>query len=322
MAKSMPRKFITKILLCFVACLLALGSAFPTMAYAEGETTTNVQYITKKTMTSDWLNKKINKLVGNTGFASGVEQNAIFGAGSTLRNIWINNETVLENMYNVIFSIGMSLTIGYFVIYLMQEMTEGRWNTDALIKALIKLVAVVWIMSKGFDIMETLIDLGAAIGTSIMNTAGSGNNPVPFVGQDFLDDMNADDATMITHLIGWAELLVPDLVMDGLCLYVQVQIYMRMIELYLRTFMAPLAIGDLYSGGPNPTAIRYLRIYMACALQGVIIVAILFCYRTISSSIATELQAMGILGNFILMFAVVGCIGKSNSFARELCGVG
>ena len=52
-----------------------------------------------------------------------------------------------------------------------------------------------------------------------------------------------------------------------------------------------------------------------------VIVAVMICFRLLSGAIATE-ASHGIIGNIVLIFAVVGFIGKSGSFAKELCGVG
>ena len=180
-------------------------------------------------------------------------------------------------------------------------------------------------MANGFDLLEAFIDVGAALGQQILEKAGSGDIPTAFVGQSFIDNINATKGKIwiiLTLIVSIFELVIPWVVMNAMILYIQVQVYMRMIELFMRAMFAPIALGDLYSGGPNPTAFRYLREFLACSLQGVIIIGVLFAYRMISSSVADVAGVAGILGNAVILAAAVGFIGKSNSFAKELCGVG
>ena len=274
-----------------IALLMAL-CMFSTTAYADDtgeDTSQEVEYITNKGWFKEGVNGMLNDLNGNKGMNADIEANAIFAPGSSLRNIWIENQDVLKKMYNIVFGYGLALSLVFFILYLTREASEGRWNIDIFVKACIMLVVSAWIMAHGFDLICNFIDLGTAMGRSIMNSEASKEVPTAIVDQGFVDRLNSANGKLwgtIANVSGWFQLIFPWVLNNILLLYIQVQVYMRMIELFIRAFFAPLALGDMYSGGPNPTGMRYLRSFLACALQGVIIIGTLYVYRMVGSGIS------------------------------------
>ena len=310
-----------------IALLMAL-CMFSTTAYADDtgeDTSQEVEYITNKGWFKEGVNGMLNDLNGNKGMNADIEANAIFAPGSSLRNIWIENQDVLKKMYNIVFGYGLALSLVFFILYLTREASEGRWNIDIFVKACIMLVVSAWIMAHGFDLICNFIDLGTAMGRSIMNSEASKEVPTAIVDQGFVDRLNSANGKLwgtIANVSGWFQLIFPWVLNNILLLYIQVQVYMRMIELFIRAFFAPLALGDMYSGGPNPTGMRYLRSFLACALQGVIIIGKLSVYRMVGSGISSTDGFFGFAGNLAILAAAAGFIGKSSSFAKEICGVG
>lgn len=310
-----------------IALLMAL-CMFSTTAYADDtgeDTSQEVEYITNKGWFKEGVNGMLNDLNGNKGMNADIEANAIFAPGSSLRNIWIENQDVLKKMYNIVFGYGLALSLVFFILYLTREASEGRWNIDIFVKACIMLVVSAWIMAHGFDLICNFIDLGTAMGRSIMNSEASKEAPTAIVDQGFVDRLNSANGKLwgtIANVSGWFQLIFPWVLNNILLLYIQVQVYMRMIELFIRAFFAPLALGDMYSGGPNPTGMRYLRSFLACALQGVIIIGTLYVYRMVGSGISSTDGFFGFAGNLAILAAAAGFIGKSSSFAKEICGVG
>lgn len=310
-----------------IALLMAL-CMFSTTAYADDtgeDTSQEVEYITNKGWFKEGVNGMLNDLNGNKGMNADIEANAIFAPGSSLRNIWIENQDVLKKMYNIVFGYGLALSLVFFILYLTREASEGRWNIDIFVKACIMLVVSAWIMAHGFDLICNFIDLGTAMGRSIMNSEASKEVPTAIVDQGFVDRLNSANGKLwgtIANVSGWFQLIFPWVLNNILLLYIQVQVYMRMIELFIRAFFAPLALGDMYSGGPNPTGMRYLRSFLACALQGAIIIGTLYVYRMVGSGISSTDGFFGFAGNLAILAAAAGFIGKSSSFAKEICGVG
>lgn len=326
MVKQLPT-IAKRAMIILIALLMAL-CMFSTTAYADDtgeDTSQEVEYITNKGWFKEGVNGMLNDLNGNKGMNADIEANAIFAPGSSLRNIWIENQDVLKKMYNIVFGYGLALSLVFFILYLTREASEGRWNIDIFVKACIMLVVSAWIMAHGFDLICNFIDLGTAMGRSIMNSEASKEVPTAIVDQGFVDRLNSANGKLwgtIANVSGWFQLIFPWVLNNILLLYIQVQVYMRMIELFIRAFFAPLALGDMYSGGPNPTGMRYLRSFLACALQGVIIIGTLYVYRMVGSGISSTDGFFGFAGNLAILAAAAGFIGKSSSFAKEICGVG
>lgn len=326
MVKQLPT-IAKRAMIILMALLMAL-CMFSTTAYADDtgeDTSQEVEYITNKGWFKEGVNGMLNDLNGNKGMNADIEANAIFAPGSSLRNIWIENQDVLKKMYNIVFGYGLALSLVFFILYLTGEASEGRWNIDIFVKACIMLVVSAWIMAHGFDLICNFIDLGTAMGRSIMNSEASKEVPTAIVDQGFVDRLNSANGKLwgtIANVSGWFQLIFPWVLNNILLLYIQVQVYMRMIELFIRAFFAPLALGDMYSGGPNPTGMRYLRSFLACALQGVIIIGTLYVYRMVGSGISSTDGFFGFAGNLAILAAAAGFIGKSSSFAKEICGVG
>lgn len=326
MVRQLPT-IAKRAMVVLIALLMAL-CMFSTTAYADDtgeDTSQEVEYITNKGWFKEGVNGMLNDLNGNKGMNADIEANAIFAPGSSLRNIWIENQDVLKKMYNIVFGYGLALSLVFFILYLTREASEGRWNIDIFVKACIMLVVSAWIMAHGFDLICNFIDLGTAMGRSIMNSEASKEVPTAIVDQGFVDRLNSANGKLwgtIANVSGWFQLIFPWVLNNILLLYIQVQVYMRMIELFIRAFFAPLALGDMYSGGPNPTGMRYLRSFLACALQGVIIIGTLYVYRMVGSGISSTDGFFGFAGNLAILAAAAGFIGKSSSFAKEICGVG
>lgn len=326
MVRQLPT--VAKRAMVILIALLTTLCMFSTTAYADDtgeDTSQEVEYITNKGWFKEGVNGMLNDLNGNKGMNADIEANAIFAPGSSLRNIWIENQDVLKKMYNIVFGYGLALSLVFFILYLTREASEGRWNIDIFVKACIMLVVSAWIMAHGFDLICNFIDLGTAMGRSIMNSEASKEVPTAIVDQGFVDRLNSANGKLwgtIANVSGWFQLIFPWVLNNILLLYIQVQVYMRMIELFVRAFFAPLALGDMYSGGPNPTGMRYLRSFLACALQGVIIIGTLYVYRMVGSGISSTDGFFGFAGNLAILAAAAGFIGKSSSFAKEICGVG
>lgn len=316
-----------RIFLCLAAILLAFCMCC-TIAYAEetGDDTTGTSEEGPVTqgMFAGIMSAEINGIEGLHSFSQSVAGNAILGENSTLRNLWIAHQGDINNLYNVVLSIGLSLTAAYFMVHILREMTDGRANLEGIIKPFIYFVVAVLIMSHGMEILDAFIDLGATLGKEIMQVPfqdGSGINIAEKVisedkialynSRTGIFDRLGDIFSLLGQLLGQLLQQIP-------WLYIQIIVYMRFFQMIIRAFFAPLALGDIYSGGPNPTAVRYIRGFLAVCLQGVIIVGAMIVY---SFLVPTGGDSPGFLTSIVFFFALMGFVSKTEGLARELCGV-
>lgn len=317
-----------KKVIVLLATLVMCFSMFGTVAYAADDAEAgNTEYITDGKL-KGLLNTMLNDIAGNGGFGENVEYDAILSTEtdengnykSALRSVWETNKPALQNIYDAFYVLGMLLSTIYCIIYITREMIERRENSDSIIKGFIILMVVSVILGEGFTIMDKLMDLGTGIGQTILDIQGT-DPATPTMNQSFIDKMNASPG-LISQLGGVIELFIPWIGTKILYVYIEAVIFMRMIAIYARVCLAPIRLGDLYSGGPSPEAIRFLRGFLAVCLQGAVIVIALYAYRLMWSGIGSSLDHYGVWANFVVLFAVGGFIGKSESFAKELCGAG
>lgn len=312
---------LKRLLICLMI-VLTTSLIFSITAYADDDNNNanngKIEYVTSGRL-KEQLNDALNDLAGNTGFGANVKANAVLASGSTLRKVWIDNQDKIKELYNAFLSVGMSLSFAYFIVFLIRETSASNWNMNGFIRATMMLIAAVGLMANGYDLIDLFIDVGAALGQTITSVMGNASDPVPIVDQDFVTRLN-NDTGLISRVFAYVQLFVPSLIMKGCYLYIQVVCYMRMLELVMKAFFAPIAIGDIYSG-PNPAAIRYLKSFLATCLQGVIIIGALAGYTMLGSAVSSEIAGLGFFANLVLVFALVGVVGKSSSMAKEIVGV-
>ena len=316
---------LKKVIVLF-ATLVMCFAMFGTVAYAADDAESGkTEYVTDGKL-KGLLNTMLNDIAGNGGFGENVQYDAILSTTkdengnykSALRNVWETNKPALQNIYDAFYVLGMLLSTIYCIIYITREMIQRRDNTDAIIKGFIILMVVSAILSRGFTIMDKLMDVGTNVGQVILNIQGT-DPTSPTMNQDFITRMN-ESPGLIAQLGGVIELFIPWIGTKLLYVYIEAVIFMRMIAIYARVCLAPIKLGDLYSGGPSPEAIRFLRGFLAVCLQGAVIVVALYAYRLMWIGIGSSLEHYGVWANFVVLFAVGGFIGKSESFAKELCG--
>lgn len=326
----MVRTKMMKLLAC-LAVICTFWSVIPTVAYAaeEAEATGRGQQII------DSGGAFAEVIAGMVNTADELDKNsvavglndAILSSESGLRKIWdgvVNNGT-LKKYYDIILSIGISLNFAYFLVFLMREMTEGHFNPDALIKSLIMLVAGIYLISNSFQLLLNFVDIGTSLGKSLLTAEAE--NPAAYltVKDTWITEVaaNKNVFTRVGALLAVLGSVGAAFVRRLPMLYIQVICYMRIIELFVRIVFSPLALGDIYSGGQNPTAIRYLRSFLACVLSGAVIVGANLIYHLILSAGLPELGGVsGFIAHCVILFALMGFCGKANTFAKELCGVG
>ncbi|WP_296115167.1 hypothetical protein [uncultured Anaerococcus sp.] len=113
-------------------------------------------------------------------------------------------------------------------------------------------------------------------------------------------------------------------------LIVGITIITRMVEILLRTLGIPIAALEFALNGYNSSSMRYIKSFIAVAIQGVMIVLILWLKDRLQMIIISLLSTStsGVYGGiiFILLslstvFAFTALISKSQQYAREVVGV-
>ena len=238
--------------------------------------------------------------------------------------------SVVHAIYNSVMSIGVMLLFVYFMLALVDKMSSDSFTWEQLWRQMAWLLAGKYVMENGFEILELLFNIGMAVAAQISAlgdpTVTETAIDAATIIEEFTESFNgfyailAKGVMMIFLIIPWLLAWIMELAVNIIC-------YSRVIEIYARVTLAPVALSDLFRSGVQGTGWRYLKSFLAVALQGALILIIGIVYSAVFGSIVmnpepgiTGLVVM--LGKYIVIYAsAVMLMFKSQSLAKELVGV-
>lgn len=261
-------------------------------------------------------------------FGNDLISNATELVSPDMGDIW----SKISGIYDaVIFPVAIVLLVLFFLIEMTDLVSRDNFTIDHMIKLAIKFVLGLFLMENGLELLQGMFDFGSAITGGI--TEYLSNNSEGFTAD--IDGIKAsiNQGTKMTDGIkrfGQAlPLLVPYFGSFIVTILIKVTCWSRVVEIVVRSMMAPIAMADIYSGGTNSNGFRYLRKYLAVCLQGAFIVATLigsaFVKGTIlgggSVSSLTEFTTTYALSLLVFSFSIAALLTKSQGWANDLCGV-
>ncbi len=238
--------------------------------------------------------------------------------------------SVVRAIYNSVMSIGVMLLFVYFTLSLVDKMSSDSFTWEQLWRQLAWLLAGKYIMENGFEILELLFNIGMAVAARI-SALGD-----PMVTETAIDAAAAIEEltesfngffAVLGKLIAMVILLFPWLLAWVMKLAVNVICYSRVIEIYARVTLAPVALSDLFRSGLQGAGWRYLKSFLAVALQGALILIIGIIYSAVLSSVTISQEPgwwslVALIGKYLVIYAsAVMLMFKSQSLAKELVGV-
>lgn len=161
-----------------------------------------------------------------------------------------------------------------------------------------------------------IIDLANNIGQTTTDLLKLGSNDVEVTLKDLIGDVEDKGLIQVcaTCLLYYSIGTIAGWICTGIA---YLALYTRQIEICVRTIFMPIALGFLTDDGWRGPAIRYVKKYIACYLQGPIILACVYVYCILTGP-GTEFDFVGF---FALAFACAGLIQKSSSIANDIMGV-
>jgi len=251
-----------------------------------------------KTIFSGWLNTILNALTKHTNVIS---------------DICTKTKGVMIPIASVFVCI-------YFMIEVIDKLTSERFNAEVFIKMLMKLVFSVIIISNASAWAIKIMNFGTDFALAVV-----GEFKAETVVK--IDDLFVDNLGMMDQIGMVLTLIFPFIVSFLIKIAIYFICYGRTIEMGVRSAFAPIGCADLTTGGANSNGIRYLKSLFAVALQGAVMVGIIFIS---SNVIGSELSSNGALVNgaffpflvqyFGVVSAMVGMLGASKSIAKEIIG--
>lgn len=212
----------------------------------------------------------------------------------------------------------------YFIIELMEKITNDNFNTDQFIKLLIKLVFSIVVVDNASAIAENIAEFGTAFISAISNA--------DLAAEEFtVQEVNG--AGIIDLIAMIVVMVIPFFVSLIIRLAAWFMIFSYIIEIQVRSALAPLGFADLISAGSNSNGFKYLKKLIALALQGGIMLIIMTCSaQLIGSSLLNDGETLEFtianliptIGNIFKIMAVqvamLGLMGSAKTIANDVIG--
>lgn len=207
-------------------------------------------------------------------------------------------------------SIGVMLLFVYFIVALVDKLSSDTFTWETLWRQFALLLAAKYIMENGFQLLEIIFNIGMATAARVSALGDPSVSETAVDAAAIIDKFTGSFTgffAIIGELIMMLYLLIPWLLswIMGLC--VSIICYSRVIEIYVRATFAPIALSDFFHSGLHGSGWRYLKSFLAVALQGALILVIGMIYSALFNR--THLKN----GNGI----IIGAPGSGKSMAAK-----
>lgn len=235
----------------------------------------------------------------------------------------------IRMLYNVIMPIGVFVMFIYFIVSLEDTLSSENFTWEQLWKKLAMLLVAKIVMEHGFELMELLFSIGMAIAAEVNNAVMGGDiQELTFDANAMIDGFRAELGMtgllkVLADIILFIYLLFPWLLSWLMQLAISLICYSRVIEIYVRAVMAPIALSDFYHGGLQSTGWRFLKSFFAVSLQGatILTISIIFSLMIQTITVAEASHPMVFIGSYLAFYgSAVMLMFKSLPLTKELVG--
>lgn len=274
------------------------------------------------------MNKKmLEDICGTDLFGSVVKtlSDSLFAADGKYKEVL----KLIEPLYQAVQSVALMLIFIYFMIAVIDKLSGENFTWEQLWRQMALLLVSMYLINHGFDLLELLFDLGMALLSKVAAVIPEGGGVLGVESaeallKEFEDSLGLSGvAKILKSVIIFVWLLIPWALSWVMGLCVKIILYSRVIEIYVRTVFAPIALADFYQGGLQSAGFRYLRNFLAVAIQGSIILVIAAIYSALFTTVVSSagLNIFAFLGLYLAFLAsAIMLMFKSLSVAKELVG--
>lgn len=261
------------------------------------------------TMFSD-VNDKVGTIAGEVSKTPSTWNSGIF---SMIR-------TLSENVVVPIAGMIISFVLIYELITMVIDKNNMHdFDTSLFFRFLFKACIAVMLLSKTFDIVMAVFDVGSYV---VTQAAASISGSTSLDVQATLTTMfnNQIDTMGIGELIGLGlETMVISLCMKIMSVLITVILYGRMIEIYLYVSVAPIPAATVTNREWGTIGTNYLKGLVALAFQGFFIMVCVAIYAVLVSSVAVAGNLHSALWS-VAAYTVILCFSlfKTGSLSKSI----
>ncbi|MDO4460562.1 MAG: CD0415/CD1112 family protein [Clostridia bacterium] len=230
-------------------------------------------------------------------------------------------QSISSSVIIPIASIIIALVMTYELISMIIEKNNMHdVDTWMIFRWVFKAFITITLVSNTFQITMAIFEVGQSIVNSASAIVGSNSavNVDEVVGnlETLLEDMEIGEMLLLT-----IESLIMSLAMKIISLLITVVLYVRMMEIYIYTSVAPIPFSTLMNREWGNIGNNYIRGLVALAFQGFFIMVIvgIYCALVNSVTVSSDIHsAMFELGAFtvLLCFALF----KTSSISKSIMG--
>lgn len=265
----------------------------------------------------------------------------IFGNGlfdSVYKTLSLNPSTgqyadvwkLIEGIYNgVCVPLGMGLVLIYFMVNVIEKsMQQQSFDIEHMVKLLLKLFFGLYIIQHGLEIMSAIFSLGFAFLDSVYKAPDSGVDRtlkawISLTGEGRKGEWSFWDSIVKVFTVG-VPLLIPWMVSLAMKVVAGFVCYSRLIEFYIKTAAAPIALSDFFTEGVHGNGWKFIRGYIAVALQAGIIMLSVVIFNALAGALfpaSLSIEYWDFLIKYLaLALATIGVMLKSLSLTKEIVG--
>ena len=238
---------------------------------------------------------------------------------------------IVRSIYDFATTVGVMLMFIYFLVSFMDITTSENFSWEQLWRQFAMLIAAKFLMEHGFELLNLMFNFGMEVTAELSQLSGLDIPQTSFDAKAILDAYRAQlnlptilSALGIDYLIIWIFLLIPWLASWLMCGFVSLICYGRVIEIYVRAAMAPIALSDFFNRGLQGSGWRFLKSFLAVCLQGatILIIAILYSKLFVVLTVDPTIELSQLILQFLIFYgAAVMLLFKSQALTKELMGI-
>lgn len=287
-------------------------------------------------MIRDFFQNWLDFIFGNGMFSMCQEILNLNPSNGDYATIW----RVVTGVYdNVCVPIGMGLVLIYFMVNLIERsMQQQQIDVEQVIKLLLKLAFGLYFIENGLELMAQLYSMGISFLNSIVDANSVDGATVgdaivhglwtSLTGEEWEGKWNVLDV-IIKGIPLLLMLIIPFIGMFIITLICIAVCYFRLIEFYIMTCAAPIAMSDFFTEGTHSNGWKFVKNYIAIALQMGIIMLALIAFNGIMAGVtpsAVSGWSIIMIVWFWIEYLALGAaccavLLKSRSIAKEIVGV-
>ena len=251
----------------------------------------------------------------------------------------------INTIYRIFMNIGVMLTIVYFCIGLIEELSFNQMYMEKVLKKFIFLIIAMMLVAKGMEIVYGAADIGTAVTKKVLDIA---NQEPAFDIDSILNDLgtqcqSADTidgwknpfleigakASDLATIVGFAlSLIIPWAITMACTVIVQFTCWSRFFELTLMGLISPISFSDVSRGNPmQSNAMRAFKNLIAISMTGAIILLIVYLCNAISGQIMVEnvINTNNLTNtcwnNVMISVVQAGMIKRSTELTKQALGM-